>query len=321
MSTCEMCWCAMPRALITATGGDVGQSVSYLMHRHFAEFTLVGCDMNDSDAARAAVDFFSVAPRADSDEYLPWLRLLIEAQGIDIIIPTSDAELSALARVSDLPMIMAGPMAIEIGSDKWRTAEYLASLGIPGPWTDTTYPPRALPCVIKPRSGQGSKNVAICRTAEQAATAWSDAGELALAQELLAPSDQEITCAVYRSATGEIRVIQLLRRLEGGMTSWAQVIEEPRILAQCETLARRLEVTGSINVQLILTDEGPRIFEINPRFSSTVAMRDALGFSDLKWAVDEFLGRALPEFSVCAVGSTVTREAVPRVEPPSLEER
>jgi carbamoyl-phosphate synthase large subunit len=177
-----------------------------------------------------------------------------------------------------------------------------------------------LPCIIKPRSGQGSKNVAICRTKDQAAEAWSNAGELALAQELLTPSEQEITCAVFRSVTGEIRVLQLHRRLEGGMTSWARVIEDPRIFAQCEKLATQLEVTGSINVQLILTDKGPRIFEINPRFSSTVAMRDALGFRDFQWAVIEFLGNPLPDFSGCAVGSTVIRDAVPRVEPPILEE-
>jgi len=310
----------MPRVLITATGGDVGKSIVYLMRRHFGDFTLVGCDMNDTDSARAAVDDFTVAPRADSPGYPAWLRQFIEDERIDFLIPTSDAELSTLARVTDLPMISAGRMAIEVGSDKLRTSEFLTSLGIPGPWTDTSYPPRALPCVIKPRSGQGSKNVAICHTKEQVEVAWSNAGELALAQELLTPSDQEITCAVYRSATGEIRVLQLHRRLEGGMTSWARVIEEPRIFAQCETLATQLEVTGSINVQLILTDEGPRIFEINPRFSSTVAMRDALGFRDLEWAVNEFLGHALPDFSGCEVGSTVVRDAVPRVEPPLLEE-
>lgn len=320
MTTYGMSWCDMPRALITAAGGDVGQSIAYLMRRHFGNFTLVGCDMTDTDPARAAVDHFLVAPPAETGNYLPWLRHLLEVEEIDVIIPTSDAELAVLARVTNLPMITAGPVAIEIGIDKWRTSEFLSLIGIPGPWTDTTYPPRALPCVIKPRSGQGSKNVAICRTEEQAAVAWSKAGEFALAQELLAPSDSEITCAVYRSVTGEIRVLQLHRKLEGGMTSWARVIEDPRIFAQCEKLATQLEVTGSINVQLILTDEGPRIFEINPRFSSTVAMRDALGFRDFQWAVIEFLGNPLPDFSGCAVGGTVIRDAVPRVEPPLLEE-
>jgi len=47
---------------------------------------------------------------------------------------------------------------------------------------------------------------------------------------------------------------------------------------------------GSMNIQLILTDSGPRIFEINPRFSSTVLMRHKLGFCDFLWSLDEAKG-------------------------------
>lgn len=48
-----------------------------------------------------------------------------------------------------------------------------------------------------------------------------------------------------------------------------------------------------MNVQLRLTDHGPRVFEINPRFSSTVLMRHRLGFSDVLWAIDEAQGKTL----------------------------
>ncbi len=48
-----------------------------------------------------------------------------------------------------------------------------------------------------------------------------------------------------------------------------------------------------MNVQLRLTDKGPRVFEINPRFSSTVLMRHRLGYCDVLWAMEEVEGRAV----------------------------
>ena len=41
-----------------------------------------------------------------------------------------------------------------------------------------------------------------------------------------------------------------------------------------------IDFFGPANFQLILTKKGPMIFEINPRFSSTVLMRNYLGFTD-----------------------------------------
>ena len=311
----------MPNVLVTAVGGDVGRSIAYLMRLHFGDFRLVGCDVRDSAKARAAVDEFVLAPPADADGYVKWLRNLVRDCGISLVIPTSDAELAVLVTEAELPMITAGGTAIEIGQDKLSTSRFLESVGIPGPWTVDSFPPPSLPCIIKPRSGQGSKNVTTCHSVEQAQAAWAKVGDLAIAQELLIPHDSEITCAVYRSDSGEIRVVQLIRKLEGGMTTWARVIHDDRVREQCETIAVELEVRGSINVQLILTVDGPRIFEINPRFSSTVAMRDSVGFRDLEWAVSEFLGRGLPNFVECPVGATVVREALPTAEIPKPGER
>ena len=62
------------------------------------------------------------------------------------------------------------------------------------------------------------------------------------------------------------------------------------VLEMCRKIAKGIELEGSMNIQLILTDSGPRIFEINPRFSSTVLMRHKLGFCDLLWAIDESQG-------------------------------
>jgi carbamoyl-phosphate synthase large subunit len=56
-------------------------------------------------------------------------------------------------------------------------------------------------------------------------------------------------------------------------------------------VAKALQLRGSINIQLRLRDGYPYIFEINPRFSSTVVARHKLGFSDVLWSLqDQNLG-------------------------------
>ena len=51
--------------------------------------------------------------------------------------------------------------------------------------------------------------------------------------------------------------------------------------------------------------EGPRIFEINPRFSSTVMMRHAIGFSDVAWMLHARAHGTLPPWTPPAPGTRV----------------
>jgi carbamoyl-phosphate synthase large subunit len=125
-------------------------------------------------------------------------------------------------------------------------------------------------------------------------------------QELLEPENKEVTCAVYRKKDGEVAVLQLLRKLTGGLTGWAKVIYDHETSEMCKLIATGLDLSGSMNIQLRITDSGPRVFEINPRFSSTVLMRHRFGFSDLLWAIDEAEGKSI-EFPNIKIGQCMVR--------------
>ena len=129
---------------------------------------------------------------------------------------------------------------------------------------------------------------------------------LSIFQEFLEPDNREITCAVYRSKSGKVAILQLLRELTDGTTSWATVIKDNKVLKMCEDIAIGLNLHGAINIQLRLTSLGPRVFEINPRFSSTVLMRHRLGFCDLLWALDEAQGENI-SFSNISVNRQMVR--------------
>ena len=90
-----------------------------------------------------------------------------------------------------------------------------------------------------------------------------------------------------------LKVIQLMRKLKEGYTGWAKVVKNLKIEKQCKIIAKKIGFFGPANFQLILTKKGLMIFEINPRFSSTVLMRNYLGFTDLVWSIEEKFGLKL----------------------------
>ena len=107
-------------------------------------------------------------------------------------------------------------------------------------------------------------------------------------QEYLPETKGEFTCGVYRCLDDSVRVIAMRRRLAAGVTAYAQVVNEASIMKLCRRIAESLDLRGSINVQLRLVEgRGPVVFEINPRFSSTVGMRHRIGFCDLIWSIQE----------------------------------
>jgi carbamoyl-phosphate synthase large subunit len=201
---------------------------------------------------------------------------------------------AALGDAPTVTWVSPGPDVVAAGRDKYATVKALAALGLPVPWTYTVEeaPPLAYPCILKPRFGSGSRGVfEINNEVEARCLARKFPG--AVFQERLEPSTGEVTCAVYRTRDGRVATLQLLRRLAGGLTGWAKVIRDDAVERMCATIAHGLNLSGSMNVQLRITAAGPRVFEINPRFSSTALMRHLMGFTDVVWTLDEIDGLAV----------------------------
>ena len=299
--------------LITGIGGDIAQGIAAILRQSFPCWHLSGVDVHSRHAGSLFVDKFQEAPKASDSGYEDALKRVVDRDAIDLVIPMSEAELILLgslgySKIGGAGLLMANPLAIEVGADKLKTARFLKSIDVPGPWTDIPenfLPQKHLPCIFKPRRGAGSKAVFRCETATEVEfyrQRYCDA----VVQELLLPAEQEVTCGVFRTGEGRIAVVQLLRTLTGGFTGWAQVIDDPEIFLQCSRLAEALNLRGSINVQLRVTENGPRIFEINPRFSSTVLMRHQMGFCDLVWSIQDLMGEDVHLFSPLA-GTTAVR--------------
>ena len=223
----------------------------------------------------------------------------------EIAVLLAAGYLSAFAGV---PVLAANRLAIETGLDKYATFNRLAAHELGVPWTRIVgeAPPLALPCILKRRRGQGGKDLRLINTEEEVEVAKQTRAD-DLWQELLLPEDEEYTCGLYRSRTGETRMIVLRRRLQGGLTGAAVVVDSTPFSPLLHGIADALDLNGSINVQLRLTADGPKVFEINPRFSSTVRFRDKLGFHDFIWSLLESRGLAIGAYRAPSPGIRMYR--------------
>lgn len=301
----------MNSILITGIGGDIAQGVATIIRSHLPDLRLHGADMHEQHGGRLFVDELLTLPPASDPEYAASVRSALESRQIDVFLPMSEPELGTsralLAELGPTRSISSGTAVIEAGLDKLATITALRNFGLAVPWTMPVSEgvPSAYPCILKDRFGSGSRAVFVVKNEDEArylAARYPNS----VYQELLEPADREVTCAVYRSREGRVATLLMLRRLTGGFTGWAKVIENEEAANMCHSIAEGLDLRGSMNIQLRLTDQGPRVFEINPRFSSTALMRHRAGFTDVVWALEEAQGNTI-EFRAIPAGTVMVR--------------
>ncbi len=281
--------------LITGANGDIADGMIRILKEHYPDGRLVGADAAGVWPARAHIDDVRTLPYASSENYIDALRDLVSEIGADLVVPTNEHELRALAHnwsaVCDIALLCNPPETTLRFLDKLETMRWLDGIGVPVPQTVPLAEARAdnLPLVIKPRFSSGSRNVMSVDDERELARRQADADDALVAQELLLPDDQEFTCAIVSTADGP-RHLTMRRKLLGGLTSWLQVEPDPDLDSVLDAIAGQAGDFVALNVQLRRTADGPRIFEINPRFSSTVMMRHRIGFCDFAHACDVRLG-------------------------------
>ena len=305
--------------MISAANADVCLSMARIIRGHsfYSKCRLVGLTPDIQWPALQYFDEVLGVPMAYDPAYGPALMAVVNKVKPDLFIPFSEAELSSFVEHPDIleqldTKTIINPLSVlEIFLDKKKTAVFLKSLALTVPVTcalqDITS--KAMPVIIKPRCSAGSKNMAIIRSAEQLAgflDAHRDDRDTFVAQELIDVPDAEFTCGVWCFG-GVLRHCTFRRRLQGGMTGFAKVEQHPAIDRVLETIATALTGNFFINVQLRLRDGIPYVFEVNPRFSSTVMMRHKIGFEDFIWTLDALHGRQAPRSWQPPVGTMIFR--------------
>jgi carbamoyl-phosphate synthase large subunit len=224
--------------------------------------------------------------------------------GVDIVLPTVDAELRPLAgargkfAAGGIELLLAPAAALDVILDKLILVQHCADV-VRVPRTEV-FGPRVdpaqwtYPVIVKPRQGSGSRGVVIVGSAAELA-ALDRSAELII-QEFL--PGEEYSVDVLADAGGRVvaSVPRLRARVDSGVSVGGRTVHDPEVEAFGRAVAQATGVTFVANVQCKRDASGaPALLEVNPRMPGTLGLTIASGVDMPRLALAALLGKPLPE--------------------------
>lgn len=298
----------MKRILVSGASGVVGYGVLRALRSTGRPYFSVGTSIYDDSVAPAFCDVFERAPHTGAPEYLDWLLDMLRRHQIDLMIPGIEidmyhwaAHLSALRATGALPLLNT-PEVISLCEDKWlfyqRLKQENVACAIESSLEnnfDTLRHSFDLPFLLKPRRGFGSKGIVRVASREIFEPYRADVGAVLMAQPIVGNDDEEFTVSAFCDGQGGyFNAMALQRRLSGGFTHRAKVVDVAEFASTIAILCGLFRPHGPTNFQFRRCFDGPKLLEINPRISSSTSIRAAFGYNESAMAIDYFLDRIEP---------------------------
>jgi carbamoyl-phosphate synthase large subunit len=296
------------RVLVTGAGGPAAIAAMKSL-RAEDSVELLAADMDPWAAGLYLVPSAArtLIPAGAAPDFADALLARCLTLGVDVILPTVDAELRPLAyaretfRAAGIDLLLAPAAALDIILDKLLLAEHCAGVvRVPrtellGPSVDPaswTYP-----VVVKPREGSGSRGVVIVGSdAELAERAALDRSASLIVQEFL--PGEEYSVDVLADAEGRViaSVPRLRARVDSGVSVGGRTVHDPEVEWFGRAVAEATGVTFVANVQCKRDQDGsPALLEVNPRMPGTLGLTIASGVDMPRLALASLLGRPVPE--------------------------
>lgn len=293
-------------ALVTGVGAAVGMSVIKAIRAATLPVTVVGVD---SEALAQGLFFADRAHRVpllepDPDAYFEALVRISLEEGAQILFSGWEGELRLLAdrkqeyEARTGAVLPLAPEATKTALDKWLTVQALAASGVGV--ADSVLPDdtgalaafcrrHRFPYVVKPRRGWGGQSIFIVHNEEELSWFVRYVPD-ALVQELLLPADQEYSVGLFLDESSKpAGAIPMRRVVKSGVSYRLESDGNPVAAATAEQAAASLGLIGPVNVQLRLTDAGPKVFEVNPRCSGSTCVRAQFGLNEPELAIRRFV--------------------------------
>jgi carbamoyl-phosphate synthase large subunit len=293
----------MIRILVTGVGSLLGQGILKSIQEFRQKSYVVGTDYFPSAVGLYWVDSGYILPdilKQDINEE-EWLNCLVEIivkEKIDIVLPGLDFEIPILSKHKSFIeektgtiVLVSSEEVVKVGNDKWETVNYLKNNRFNYP--DSTLPENLdefigknpFPYIVKPRFGHTSENVFLVKNDLELRNAIQSCDK-PIIQEYISNADQEYTCGASYLHGEVLTLICLRRTLKNGNTQLAFSEKTDQIDEYINTITRAIKPYGPINFQLRLSERGPVIFEINPRFSGTTPIRALFGVNEVLTVIE-----------------------------------
>lgn len=285
--------------LVMAAGSPLGQSIYKALTQSTLTLNLYLADISEMAAGfylNTSAGNSIILPLVKSNDYFDKLKKAIDKFNIEVIFPVISVEHDFFSshidyfNSHDIHVITPDKCLYDLCNDKYLSMDYLRGEGIKAPDTElcenneqieSFLARNEFPIVIKPRYGASSQNVFVVEDPKRLlAIVNAFPRNYFILQEYL-PDDEEYTVGVYISNDRSFKQTFVINReLKFGLSYKGEIVLNKQISDYCLTLCSMLEMSYSTNVQLKMIDGEPCAFEINPRLSSTTAVRAHFGFNE-----------------------------------------
>jgi len=296
------------RVLVTGAGSGVGQGIIKALNISSLPLKIISADISSFNCALYRTNEAVIIPKVEERNALKKLIDIINKNRVNVVLIGSEFDLAffsdnkeIIETQTDAVVIASPSKTVKIANDKWLTVEFLRKNYLPYP---ESYLPinceEALnvaedwgyPFLIKPRFGTSNRHVFIIKNYNEMKSIFQRVPKPVMQKIIHMPSsqiDNEYTCSVFKTNDGSILGPFTARRTLKNGNSWIVEVDYfktfyPLLLS----IGEKLEITGSLNIQLMLGKNGPVPFEFNARFSGTTAIRAYFGFNEPEMSIRNF---------------------------------
>ncbi|MCF7917296.1 MAG: ATP-grasp domain-containing protein [Candidatus Omnitrophica bacterium] len=292
---------------IFMTGGGGAGTIAAARHlKASGRYRVILGDMDKWAAGLRFGDKAYILPAGADNNFIRVAKDIIRKEKVDIFVPLVDEEILKSYKLKHefekLIILLPEHAFSKMALDKWLLAKKFKELNLPHPLTYlATDEEHSLnyPFIAKPRNGRGSKHV-IEIGSEKQLKAYKILTGL-LSEEIVMQEKiegQEFTVSVVVNYSGDVLAVVPKEIIyKKGITKAAITRQVASIQEIAIEIQRKLHANGPFNMQLILKkDNTPVIFEINPRYSTTIALTIASGVDEIDLLIEHqtYSGLLLP---------------------------
>ena len=271
--------------------------LKYFKENMSAEDKVVATDMQLSAPALQAADVKLQVPAVYDPNYIDITLDICKEQKIDALISLNDLELPILAEnkakfeALGVKVIVSDPEVIDIAFDKYKTAQWVESLGLNAPKTYVTLASAkealakgeiAFPLFMKPRWGSGSIGLETIDDMEELEEVYQQLFKKIKKTILATASVGDEYIMIQEKLTGNEFGLDVMNDLEGnnvavsvkqklamraGETDKAITVDIPEVYEMGRKIGENLKHIGNLDVDIMQRANGDYcVLELNPRF-------------------------------------------------------
>jgi carbamoyl-phosphate synthase large subunit len=292
-----------PPVFVTGAGG-AGTVELLRSLRATGRYTLIAVDPSRYAGGFVFADRCYRVPMAIAPDYGDVTASILRKEQPSFIVPLVDEEILSLHQMAlevlggRARVVAPNPTFCKAMLDKWRCYETLNSAAIPVPasWLGSDTSKVRFPAIVKPRLGRGSRGLRFLESARDLdayLVAASRPPSEYIVQERVDGTEFTVS-AVVTLDDDLLAVVPKEVIHKQGSTVVGVTRFDPQINSLVRKLHDRLRPSGPFNVQLIRALGGTaKVIEVNPRYSTTVALTIGAGIDEVDVVLRDALGESV----------------------------